>query len=54
MSDFINSSLEEGGQGLSEYSLLLAILVIIVALGAMVFLGPKLLNLYNTTNNAIN
>lgn len=53
MSDFIHSLLEESGQGLSEYSLLLTILVVIVAAGTMIFLGPKLLNLYNTTNNAI-
>ncbi|MFZ5639556.1 MAG: Flp family type IVb pilin [Bacillota bacterium] len=53
MSEFINSLLEESGQGLTEYSVLLAILVIIVAAG-LVMLGPKLLNLYVTTNDAIN
>lgn len=54
MSGFVNDLLGESGQGLSEYSFLLALVVIVVALGAMVFLGPKLLNLYVTTNNAIN
>lgn len=53
MSGFVNNFLSESGQGLTEYGLILAILVIFVAFGGVVFLGPKLLNLYNTTNNAI-
>lgn len=53
MSTLNNGLLDEGGQGLTEYGLILAVLVIAAA-GAMAILGPKVYKLYNDTHNAMN
>lgn len=53
MACFINGLRKENGQGLSEYGLILAILVVVAA-GAVALFGPKVLDLYITSNNAIN
>lgn len=43
----------EEGQGLTEYSLILGIMVIAAAAGLLA-VGPKVVSLYNDTNSRFN
>lgn len=43
---------DEEGQGLVEYALIIA-LVVIVVIGAITFLGPAIANIFNNIVNAL-
>ncbi len=44
---------DEEGQGMVEYGLIIA-LVAIVVIAALVILGPKVANIFNTAANSLN
>ena len=59
MSDFINRTYlrlalrDEEGQGMVEYGLIIA-LVAIVVIAALVILGPKVANIFNSAGDQLN
>ena len=44
--------LDEEGQGIVEYGLILG-LIVVGAIAVMALLGPKITNMFNKVNNAI-
>ena len=44
---------DEEGQGMVEYGLIIA-LVAIVVIAALVILGPKIANIFNSAGNSLN
>ena len=52
MRDVKNFLMDEDGQGMVEYGLIIG-LVAIVVIGALALLGPKIAGLFNTASGAL-
>ncbi|MDP4120100.1 MAG: Flp family type IVb pilin [Bacillota bacterium] len=49
---FFKDIKSEDGQGMVEYGLIIALIAIVV-IAALIILGPKIANMFNTTSNNI-